>query len=30
MLGCGCRTCPVYVQYGLTGRYYCIHGAAAS
>lgn len=28
MLGCGCRKCPVYTQYGLTRGYYCIHGAA--
>jgi hypothetical protein len=30
MLGCGCRKCPVYIQYELTKGYYCIHGAAES
>ncbi len=30
MLGCGCRKCPVYVQYALTKGYYCIHGVADS
>ena len=29
MLGCDCQKCPIYAEYGLTGSYYCIHGASA-
>jgi hypothetical protein len=28
MLGCGCRKCPVHVEYALAKGYYCIYGAA--